>query len=163
MIPKVLVMSIDTLYVESEEPASISHQDALITTCNILGELLKDPVLKDIPLDVTSSELKAKIDLEQGCAFLVNLKRETDNGFEYIQLIAKQKTTVGELKLHIQRSMSRKVQAEGGTKCISWKYFWKTYWLVHNNEKLSDNKKIMKDHGIKHGSEISFLKRLRRK
>lgn len=145
------------------EDKSLTHKEVIERAQDILKELLADPILKDIPNDVTPGELKAKIDLENGCAFVVHLKRPCEEGFNYVPLIAKQKTTVRELKRHIQRAIGRKVREEGGTSCISWKYFWKTYWLVHNNEKLADDSKILKDHGIRHGSEITFLKRLRRK
>ncbi|XP_057309971.1 U11/U12 small nuclear ribonucleoprotein 25 kDa protein-like isoform X2 [Hydractinia symbiolongicarpus] len=141
---------------------SLSHKEALTVSRNLLEELLKDPLLQDIPKDTTASELQAKLDLEKGRAFIVNLRRSSEEGFEHIPIIVKQKTTVAELRLNIQRTLGRKIQEENGLTCLSWQHFWKTYWLVHNNEKLSDDRKSLKDYGIKDKSEITFLKRLRR-
>ncbi|XP_002156888.3 U11/U12 small nuclear ribonucleoprotein 25 kDa protein isoform X1 [Hydra vulgaris] len=147
-----------------EYPAvlSLSHKEAFEATNELLQKLLNDALLKDLPNDVTSKDLKAKIALEKGRAFIVYLKRATETGLEDIPLIVDHKTKLIDLKLNIQRTLSRKIKEEKGTSCLSWKYFWKTYWLVHNNEKLTDGSKTMKAYGIKENAEIMFVKRLRK-
>ncbi|XP_057309972.1 uncharacterized protein LOC130647974 isoform X3 [Hydractinia symbiolongicarpus] len=64
---------------------SLSHKEALTVSRNLLEELLKDPLLQDIPKDTTASELQAKLDLEKGRAFIVNLRRSSEEGFEHIR------------------------------------------------------------------------------
>ena len=140
----------------------ITHKEAIDKTKSVLGTLLSDPLLQDIPLDVTPKELKAKINLEKGKAFVVNLLRDSENGTETLPIIVNNKTTVCEVKKDIQKVIGRKIIQEGGTACLSWKYFWKTYWLVFKNEKLKDDRKSLKDYGMKDQSEITFIKRLRR-
>lgn len=144
---------------------SLSHDEIMKITQKTITELLRDPVLRDIPQDVTASELTSLINLEKGAAFIVNLRRvvENDAGYEHVPLIVDQCTSVAELKRSVQREVGRRVREEGGTDCVSWKHVWRTYWLVHNNEKLNDDHKVMRDYGIRNGSEITFLKRLRRK
>ena len=140
----------------------ITHKEAIDKTKLVLETLLSDPLLQDIPLDVTPKELKAKINLEKGKAFVVNLLRDSENVTETLPIIVNNKTTVSELKKDIQKVIGRKIIQEGGTACLSWKYFWKTYWLVFKNEKLKDDRKSLKDYGMKDQSEITFIKRLRR-
>ncbi|XP_066917900.1 U11/U12 small nuclear ribonucleoprotein 25 kDa protein-like [Clytia hemisphaerica] len=141
---------------------SISHREMLDITQKQIEEILKDPLLSDIPNLVTPEELKAKIDLEKGNAFVIFLKRETEEGHQNIDIIVNDRTTILEMKKLIERKMTRIIEIEDGPKCLSWKYFWKTFWLVHNNEKLKDDKKTLKDYNIKNNSELIFLKRLRR-
>ena len=140
----------------------ITHKEAIDKTKLVLETLLSDPLLQDIPVDVTPKELKAKINLEKGKEFVVNLLRDSENGTETLPIIVNNKTTVSELKKDIQKVIGRKIIQEGGTACLSWKYFWKTYWLVFKNEKLKDDRKSLKDYGMKDQSEITFIKRLRR-
>ena len=141
---------------------SISHKETLVITQSNIEDILKDPLLADIPKFVTPAELKAKIDLEKGQAFVVFLKRETDDGLQNLDIIVNDKTTLSEMKKLIERKLSRLIVEEHGQNSISWKYFWKTYWLVHNHEKLKEDKKTLKEYNIKKQSEICFLKKLRK-
>ena len=65
---------------------SLSHKEALEITKDALCLLLRDPLLKDVTQDLSSKEIKAKIDLEKGRAFVVNLKRVSEeDDFEYFR------------------------------------------------------------------------------
>lgn len=141
---------------------TLSHKETLVLTQIKIEEIIKDPLLSDIPNFVTPEELKAKIDLEKGKAFVVFLNRESDDGIQNIDIIVNDTITVSEMKKLVERKLSQIIKEEHGPKCISWKYFWKTYWLVHNHEKLKEDKKTLKDYNIKSQAEISFLKRLRK-
>ena len=141
---------------------SLSHKETLVLAQLKIEEILKDPLLSDIPRFVTPEELKAKIDLEKEQAFVVFLKRETEGGLQNIDIIVNDKTTLLQMKKLIERKLSRLIEDEFAQKCISWNYFWKTYWLVHNHEKLKDDKKVLKEYNIKSQSEICFLKKLRK-
>lgn len=70
-----------------EEKRSLTHREALEITKKQLLELLKDPLLADIPKDhVSPSELQARIDLEKGKAFVVLLKRDSEEGVQTISI-----------------------------------------------------------------------------
>ena len=46
----------------------------------------------------------------------------------------------------LEQQVSRYLQRQGGhTKHLSWKYFWRTYWLTYNGVKLVDDKKTIKE------------------
>ena len=64
---------------------SLSHKEAFEVTNELLRKLLNDALLNDLPNDVTSKDLKAKIALEKGRAYMVYLKRAVDVGFENIR------------------------------------------------------------------------------
>lgn len=120
-----------------------------------LDELLGDPLLSDLPEDVTFEELEALLALEYGQAMNVNVIRE-DN--VVLPIIVSKAATIKEFKKAIQRYMSLKMKREGLKKCISWKYVWKTYWLCFNGEKLKDDKKTLQDYNLFHHCNITFVK-----
>ena len=64
----------------STEKKSLTHKETLELIHQQIQKILEDPLLKDVPKDATSEEVKAKLDLEQGKAFVVSLKRETEDG-----------------------------------------------------------------------------------
>lgn len=80
-----------------------------------------------------------------------------------LAVVVHQGAKVKDLKQAIQRHLTLKQTREGRTTFISWKYVWRTYWLIFDGEKLSDNEKTITDYGIKNKDEITFSKRLRGK
>jgi len=62
----------------------ISHKEALEITKKRIQDILADPLLSDVPQTSTPQEIQAKIDLEQGKAFVVFLKREVEEGDQKI-------------------------------------------------------------------------------
>lgn len=41
---------------------------------------------------------------------------------------------------------------------INWKYIWKNYCLMFNDQKLLDNKKLLKDYSISNRCELNFYR-----
>uniref|UniRef100_A0A2K5PFU0 SNRNP25 ubiquitin-like domain-containing protein n=1 Tax=Cebus imitator TaxID=2715852 RepID=A0A2K5PFU0_CEBIM len=71
--------------------------------------------------------------------------------------------TVLDLKKAIQRYMQLKQEREGGIQHISWSYVWRTYHLTSAGEKLTEDRKKLRDYGIRNRDEVSFIKKLRQK
>lgn len=44
------------------------------------------------------------------------------------------------------------------TSAINWKHVWKVYCLKFDDEKLLDNKKSLRDYGVKNKSELCFFR-----
>ncbi|OBS74373.1 hypothetical protein A6R68_15079 [Neotoma lepida] len=74
-----------------------------------------------------------------------------------------QNATVLDLKKAIQRYMQLKQEREGGIQHISWSYVWRTYHLTSAGEKLTEDRKKLRDYGIRNRDEVSFIKKLRQK
>lgn len=78
-----------------EQRTSYSHKEALEITKMKLLDILKDPLLLDIPTDhISPSELQARIDLERGKAFVVLLKRDSEEGEQTISIAIYRNTSV---------------------------------------------------------------------
>ncbi|KAI8515518.1 U11/U12 small nuclear ribonucleoprotein [Branchiostoma belcheri] len=125
-----------------------------------VAELVKDPLLSDLPAGVTLDEVKSQIALEYGQAMKVIVRKECGG---IMPIVVPQDATVVDLKHAISRYVTLKQTREGGTTQISWRYIWRTYWLTFDGEKLSQNNKKLKDYGIRNRAELRFMKRLRSK
>ena len=126
-----------------------------------LDEMLGDPLLADLPPDITLSELQSRITMELGQAMTIMIKRA--DGFIY-PVIVPMNATVKDLKNEIERYVILQLTREGEEgKSISWRYIWKTYWLVFNGVKLKDLNTILRDIGLSNRSEVHFIKRLQSK
>eukprot|EP00058_Branchiostoma_floridae_P016604 XP_002602092.1 hypothetical protein BRAFLDRAFT_61248 [Branchiostoma floridae] len=125
-----------------------------------VAELVKDPLLSDLPAGVTLDEVKSQIALEYGQAMKVIVRKECGG---IMPIVVPQDATVVDLKHAISRYVTLKQTREGGTTKISWRYVWRTYWLTFDGEKLSQNNKKLKDYGIRNRAELRFIKRLRSK
>uniref|UniRef100_A0A8C1MMN9 Small nuclear ribonucleoprotein 25 n=1 Tax=Cyprinus carpio TaxID=7962 RepID=A0A8C1MMN9_CYPCA len=123
--------------------------------------MVQDPLLCDLPIQVTLEEVNSGVFLELvGIAIRVLILTGSDL---FTAIVVVQSATVLDLKKAIRRYMELKQQREGGVKHISWKYVWRTFHLVFNGEKVEDDKRKLKDYGIKNRDEVTFLKKLRRK
>ncbi|XP_065063600.1 U11/U12 small nuclear ribonucleoprotein 25 kDa protein-like [Rhopilema esculentum] len=140
----------------------LSHKDVIELLDQELNDVIKDPLLRDLPSYPTVEEIKSRIALEKGKAIIINLKLQGEID-TVIQLVIEQTATVQQLKSTIERYVTLKIERETGQKHISWRYIWKTYWLLHNGEKLIDEKKPIREYGISDNANLSFIKRLRRK
>ena len=148
---------------ESVKEELVSHKEALDHVRKEVTLLLKDPLLSDLPVDFTKQDILSRLALERGHAFTVIVRRETEEGHQHIPIIVNKTTRICTLKRQIEREFARKIQEDGGSSKLSWKYFWRTYWLAHNNEKLIDVEKQLQEYNISKGAELYFMKRLRRK
>ncbi|XP_002731950.1 U11/U12 small nuclear ribonucleoprotein 25 kDa protein-like [Saccoglossus kowalevskii] len=140
------------------EESTVSHKRAMEIFNDGMKEILQDPLLSDLPLDVTEEEINHQIALEYGQALTVKVRKQ--NG-EVIPVVVLQGATVRDLRNAIKRHFTMKLEREGGNKFISWRYIWKTYWLCFEEEKLTEINKKIKDYGIRNRDEVTFVKRYR--
>uniref|UniRef100_A0A8D0XKA4 Small nuclear ribonucleoprotein U11/U12 subunit 25 n=1 Tax=Sus scrofa TaxID=9823 RepID=A0A8D0XKA4_PIG len=78
-------------------------------------------------------------------------------------VVVVQNATVLDLKKAIQRYVQLRQEREGGVQHISWSYVWRTYHLMAAGEKLTEDRKKLRDYGIRNRDEVSFIKKLRQK
>ncbi|XP_043091937.1 U11/U12 small nuclear ribonucleoprotein 25 kDa protein [Puntigrus tetrazona] len=145
---------------EEEDEEALPHSEFLDIFEEGLALMVQDPLLCDLPIQVTLEEVNSQVALEYGQAMTVRVCKADG---EVMPIVVVQSATVLDLKKAIRRYMELKQQREGGVKHISWKYMWRTFHLIFNGEKLEDDKRKLKDYGIRNRDEVTFLKKLRRK
>ncbi|XP_062264019.1 U11/U12 small nuclear ribonucleoprotein 25 kDa protein [Platichthys flesus] len=145
---------------EEEDEESLPHPEILDIFEEGLAQLVQDPLLCDLPIQVTLEEINSQIALEYGQAMTVRVLKADG---EVMPIVVVQNATVLDLKKAIRRFMELKQQREGGVKHISWRYVWRTFHLVFQGEKLDDDKMRLKDYGVRNRDEVTFMKRLRKK
>lgn len=146
-----------------------SHEETFqLVQTNLNSLLASDPLLSDLPPFVTLDEVRSLIALEHGQAIRVVLEREDRTS---LPVIVKREATVRELKRAVEKATELKLNRDYAEKPdrppkkkISWKYVWKSYWLLaHGRNKLKEDDATLKDCGIVNNDRISFVKRLREK
>ncbi|XP_074512117.1 U11/U12 small nuclear ribonucleoprotein 25 kDa protein [Sebastes fasciatus] len=145
---------------EEEDEEALPHSEILDIFEEGLARLVQDPLLCDLPIQVTLEEVNSQIALEYGQAMTVRVLKADG---EIMPIVVVQNACVLDLKKAIRRFMELKQQREGGVKHVSWRYVWRTYQLVFQGEKLEDDKMRLKDYGIRNRDEVTFMKRLRKK
>ncbi|RVE69689.1 hypothetical protein OJAV_G00080610 [Oryzias javanicus] len=144
---------------EEEDEESLPHSEILDIFEEGLARLVQDPLLCDLPIQVTLEEVNSQIALEYGQAMTVKVVKADG---EIMPIVVVQNATVLDLKKAICRFMELKQQREGGVKHVSWRYVWRTYYLVFQGEKLEDDSTRLKDYGIRNRDEVTFMKKLRK-
>ncbi|XP_051573276.1 uncharacterized protein LOC127452107 isoform X3 [Myxocyprinus asiaticus] len=127
---------------EEEDEEALPHSEFLDIFEEGLALMVQDPLLCDLPIQVTLEEVNSQVALEYGQAMTVRVCKADG---EVMPIVVVQSATVLDLKKAIRRYMELKQQREGGVKHISWKYVWRTFNLVFNGEKLEDDKRKLKD------------------
>ncbi|XP_048018164.1 U11/U12 small nuclear ribonucleoprotein 25 kDa protein [Megalobrama amblycephala] len=145
---------------EEDDEEALPHSEFLDIFEEGLALIVQDPLLCDLPIQVTLEEVNSQVALEYGQAMTVRVCKADG---EVMPIVVVQSATVLDLKKAIRRYMELKQQREGGVKHISWKYVWRTFHLVFNGEKLEDDKRKLKDYGIRNRDEVTFLKKLKKK
>ncbi|XP_071028029.1 U11/U12 small nuclear ribonucleoprotein 25 kDa protein-like isoform X1 [Oncorhynchus clarkii lewisi] len=145
---------------EEEDEEALPHSEFLDIFEEGLARLVQDPLLCDLPIQVTLEEVNSQVALEYGQAMTVRVCKADG---EVMPIVVVQNAMVLDLKKAIQRFMELKQQREGGVKHVSWRYVWRTFNLVFQGEKLDDDKMKLKDYGIRNRDEVTFMKRLRKK
>ncbi|XP_071776807.2 U11/U12 small nuclear ribonucleoprotein 25 kDa protein isoform X2 [Centroberyx gerrardi] len=128
---------------EEEDEEALPHSEILDIFEEGLARLVQDPLLCDLPIQVTLEEVNSQIALEYGQAMTVRVLKADG---EVMPIVVVQNATVLDLK-----------------KAICRRYVWRTYHLVFQGEKLDDDKMRLKDYGIRNRDEVTFMKRLRKK
>ncbi|XP_061567250.1 U11/U12 small nuclear ribonucleoprotein 25 kDa protein [Cololabis saira] len=145
---------------QEEDEENLPHSEILDIFEEGLARLVQDPLLCDLPIQVTLEEVNSQIALEYGQAMTVKVVQADG---ETMPIVVVQNATVLDLKKAICRFTELKQQREGGVKHVSWRYVWRTYYLVFQGEKLEDDTMRLKDYGIRNRDEVTFMKRLRKK
>lgn len=145
---------------EEDEEEALPHSEAVDVFQEGLAMVVQDPLLCDLPIQVTLEEVNSQIALEYGQAMTVRVCK-TDG--EVMPVVVVQNATVLDLKKAIQRYVQLRQEREGGVQHISWSYVWRTYHLMAAGEKLTEDRKKLRDYGIRNRDEVSFIKKLRQK
>ncbi|XP_010618948.1 U11/U12 small nuclear ribonucleoprotein 25 kDa protein isoform X2 [Fukomys damarensis] len=124
---------------DEDEEETLPHSEAVDVFQEGLAMVVQDPLLCDLPIQekILLSELMA--------------------------VVVVQNATVLDLKKAIQRYVQLKQEREGGIQHVSWSYVWRTYHLTSAGEKLTEDRKRLRDYGIRNRDEVSFIKKLRQK
>ena len=153
--------SLPPIYMDFER--DYSHKEVVDIVKQSLDRLLAaDALLNDLPSSVTLEEVNSLVALEHGQAMNVIVEKEDGSSFT---VIIHQRATVGDLKKAIERAITLKMvrQHQQHSPRISWKYVWKTYWLVAHGIKLKKDYQFVKEFSIKSNDCVSFIRRLKDK
>ncbi|XP_056390931.1 U11/U12 small nuclear ribonucleoprotein 25 kDa protein [Hyla sarda] len=145
---------------EEDAEEELPHAEVVDIFQEGLAMLVQDPLLCDLPIQVTLEEINSQIALEFGQAMTVRVCKADG---EVMPVVVVQNATVMDLKRAIQRYIQLKHQREGGIQYISWRYVWKTYQLSFSGEKLDNDEKSLREYGIKNRDEVVFVKKLKKK
>lgn len=142
-----------------------SHEDFMRIVNKHLAALIKtDPLLCELPEDVTTDEAKSLIALHHGQSMMIYVRRFDGKVYK---VIVEQLASVLDLKKAVERTFNlqnkRRPESAFRDVRISWRYVWKSFWLYFEGQKLTENKAKLKDYGVRNNSEITFIKRLRNK
>uniref|UniRef100_A0A8V0Z9A7 Small nuclear ribonucleoprotein U11/U12 subunit 25 n=1 Tax=Gallus gallus TaxID=9031 RepID=A0A8V0Z9A7_CHICK len=77
-------------------------------------------------------------------------------------VVVVQNASVLDLKKALRRHVQLRQARRGGVQHLSWKYIWRTYHLTYAGEKLADDRKKLREYGIRNRDEVSFIKKLRK-
>ncbi|KAI6076684.1 U11/U12 small nuclear ribonucleoprotein 25 kDa protein [Aix galericulata] len=88
--------------------------------------------------------------------------RGADGAVPSAAVVVVQNATVLELKKALRRHVQLRQARQGGAQHLSWKYIWRTYHLTYAGEKLADDRKKLREYGIRNRDEVSFIKKLRK-
>ncbi|XP_064652715.1 U11/U12 small nuclear ribonucleoprotein 25 kDa protein-like [Lineus longissimus] len=137
------------------------HKDAMTKLQNGLSKIIEeDPLLCDLPKQITAEEIKSKIALEYGQAMTVNVKKADDDVMPVVVMLG---ATVHDLKNAIQRYVILKLERNNIKKSMNWTYVWRTYGLQFGLEKLENDNKPIKEYGINNRDEVTFIRKLQTK
>ncbi|KAM9033563.1 U11/U12 small nuclear ribonucleoprotein 25 kDa protein-like isoform 1-T3 [Sarcophilus harrisii] len=144
---------------EDDEEEALPHAEVVDVFQEGLAMLVQDPLLCDLPIQVTLEEINSQIALEYGQAMTVRVCKVDG---EVMPVVVVQDATTLDLKKAIQRYVQLKQEREGGIQHISWPYIWRTYHLTFAGEKLTEDAKKLREYGIRNRDEVSFIKKLRK-
>ncbi|XP_029914196.1 U11/U12 small nuclear ribonucleoprotein 25 kDa protein isoform X2 [Myripristis murdjan] len=101
---------------DDEDEDALPHSEILDIFEEGLARLVQDPLLCDLPIQVTLEEVNSQIALEYGQAMTVRVLKADG---EVMPIVVVQNATTLDLKKAICRFMELKQQREGGVKHIS--------------------------------------------
>ncbi|XP_047117893.1 U11/U12 small nuclear ribonucleoprotein 25 kDa protein-like [Schistocerca piceifrons] len=139
-----------------------AEDDLAAVTAKTLNDILmEDPLMCDLPKNVTLEEVNSQIALQQGQSITVFIDRHNETTVPVV--VPQRGSTVLDLKRAFRRNMSLKLAREKIYTKISWRYVWKNNWLYFEGQKLKSDSDLLEDLGIWNKCHVSFIKRLREK
>jgi U11/U12 small nuclear ribonucleoprotein SNRNP25 len=139
--------------------SDLSHNQLIdLIDENIRSLIRNDPLFNELPIDITTHELENIISQQFGRSFVVFVNKQNNS---CIRVIVDIESNVQQLKKSIQKQFSIQYKREKNKfkTRINWRYVWKTYCLVFDNQKLDNDFIKIKDLGISNNSQISFAKK----
>nr|XP_023413093.1 U11/U12 small nuclear ribonucleoprotein 25 kDa protein [Loxodonta africana] len=121
--------------VDEDDDEALPHSEVVDVFQEGLAMVVQDPLLCDLPIQVTLEEVNSQIALEYGQAMTVCVCKMDG---EVMPVVVVQNATVLDLKKAIQRYVQLRQEREGGIQHISC-------------------------YGIRNRDEVSFIKKLRQK
>ncbi|XP_032086390.1 U11/U12 small nuclear ribonucleoprotein 25 kDa protein isoform X3 [Thamnophis elegans] len=118
-----------------EEEEEEAHAEAVDRWQAGLARLVRDPLLCDLPEQVTPEEICSQVALEYGQAMTVRVRR-VDAPEAPMPVVVVQSASVLELKKALRRFVQLRQERQSGARHISW-------------------------YGIRNRDEVSFVKKLR--
>ncbi|XP_003229301.1 U11/U12 small nuclear ribonucleoprotein 25 kDa protein [Anolis carolinensis] len=150
---------------EEEEEEEVEEEEAHAEVLEFwqegLARLVRDPLLCDLPAQVTPEEISSQVALEYGQAMTVRVRR-ADAPEAPLPVVVVQNASVLDLKRALRRFVQLRQEREGGIQHISWRYLWRTYCLTFGGEKLTDDRKKLREYGIRNRDEVTFVKKIRK-
>lgn len=148
-----------------EEPdgqdKTLSHQEALAHFKDGMAEVIVgDDLLSDLPLHITLEEVNSLISLEYGQSMTVRVCQADGSA---MAVVVHQNATVLDLKHAIKRHVTLQQMRHNAPTLISWRYIWRSFWLYHEGQKLTEDNKPLKEYDIRNKAEVTFIKRLKQK
>ncbi|XP_056686621.1 U11/U12 small nuclear ribonucleoprotein 25 kDa protein-like [Spinacia oleracea] len=119
-----------------------------------LAALLDDPILSDVPMKPSLSDVDTLISLELGSAMRISVLKLDSTSFDVVVMNS---ATVKDLKLCIKKKVTEMEQSQMGHRHISWKHVWANYCLLYQNEKLLNESAVLQDFGIRNNSQVQFI------
>ncbi|OXB54907.1 hypothetical protein ASZ78_011269 [Callipepla squamata] len=156
----------------AEADEELAHADVLELFQAALARLVRDPLLCDLPPQVTPEEIGSQVALEYGQAMTVRVckadgesMRErsgrraagsgrrgrargnagAESGAAPAAVVVVQNATVLDLKKALRRHVQLRQARRGGVQHLSWRYIWRTYHLTYGGEKLADDGKKLRE------------------
>lgn len=71
---------------EPTELLDLPHKEVCEYMNKELNDIIKDPLLKDLPVNPTVEEINSRLALEKGKAIIIYLKRQSQDGSETIRV-----------------------------------------------------------------------------
>ncbi|NXA80611.1 SNR25 protein, partial [Thryothorus ludovicianus] len=140
-----------------EPPDELAHAEVLELFQAALARLVQDPLLCDLPPQVVQAKR-----WQRGPSSATSTFPQAGQKSSIAAVVVVQNASVLELKKALRRHMQLRQARQGGVQHLSWKYIWRTYHLTYNGEKLADDKKKLREYGIRNRDEVSFIKKLRK-
>lgn len=139
---------------------NFTHEELMKLTSSTLSELLpSDPVLRDLPNEVTLEEVNAQVALQFGRSMTVYVVR--GDGEELPIVVPQGTATVLDLKHALERHLTLRLMRQKNSLKLSWRHIWRTHWLSFEFLPLKEDKKLLSSYNIHNRSRVAFIKRLR--